>query len=70
MATISALGNDAVTAQAGALSQLWRLTFREAQSQSFGDVFLFIMAAFIIATLMVPLMRKIASPKAPSADAH
>ena len=69
-ATITALGNDAVTAQSGALRQLWLLTFREAQTQSFSDVFLVIMAAFIIATLMVPLMRKIAPQKAPSADAH
>jgi DHA2 family multidrug resistance protein len=69
-ATITALGNDELTAKAGALRQLWLLTYREAQTQSFGDVFLFIMVAFIIATLMAPLMRKVAPPKAPSADAH
>lgn len=29
-----------------------------------------IMVCFIVATAMVPLMRKTAPPKAPSADAH
>jgi DHA2 family multidrug resistance protein len=66
----SASGADALGAQAGALRQLWALTMREAMTQSFGDVYIFIMVAFIVATLMVPLMRKIAPPAAPSADAH
>ena len=69
-ATYTTLGNDALTAHTGALRQLWSLSMREAQTQSFSDVFLCIMAAFIVATIMVPLMRKIAPPKAPSADAH
>jgi DHA2 family multidrug resistance protein len=37
---------------------------------SFADAFLAVMVCFVIATLMVPLMRRIAPPKAPSADAH
>jgi len=28
------------------------------------------MVCFVITTAMVPLMRKVAAPKAPSADAH
>ncbi|MES2148745.1 MAG: DHA2 family efflux MFS transporter permease subunit [Pseudomonadota bacterium] len=67
---LGAQGSDALAAHSGALKQLWTLTMREAQTQSFGDVYICIMAAFIAATLMVPLMRKIAPPKAPSADAH
>jgi DHA2 family multidrug resistance protein len=67
---LMAWGADAASAQAGAVRQLWSLTFREAQTQTFGDTFLLVMAAFIIATAMVPLMRKVAPPKAPSADAH
>jgi MFS transporter, DHA2 family, multidrug resistance protein len=63
-------GSDVLTAQTGALKQLWSLAFREAQTQAFSDVFLFIMAAFVLATAMVPLMRKVQPPKAPSADAH
>lgn len=69
-ANLSSWGYDALSAQSGALKQLWALTYREAQTQSFSDVFLFIMVAFIIATLMVPLMRKVQPPKAPTADAH
>jgi DHA2 family multidrug resistance protein len=53
-----------------ALQQLWHLTMREAQTQTFADTFLVIMLCFVFATAMVPLMRKVAPPKAPSADAH
>ncbi|MES2073209.1 MAG: DHA2 family efflux MFS transporter permease subunit [Pseudomonadota bacterium] len=67
---LAAAGMDAADAQAGALKQLWSLTLREAQTQTFSDVFLIIMACFILVTISVPLMRKIAPPKAPSADAH
>jgi MFS transporter, DHA2 family, multidrug resistance protein len=61
------LGN---LAEPGALHALWALTWREAQTQTFADAFWCIMICFVIATLMVPLMRKIAAPAAPSADAH
>ncbi|WP_043418277.1 DHA2 family efflux MFS transporter permease subunit [Cupriavidus basilensis] len=67
---MAALGHDAADAQSAALRQLWALTWREAQTQTFGDAFLVIMVCFVIATAMVPLMRKVAPPKAPSADAH
>jgi DHA2 family multidrug resistance protein len=53
-----------------ALKQLWQLTFREAQTLTYADAFLAIMACFIMATLMVPLMRKTALPTGPSPDAH
>jgi DHA2 family multidrug resistance protein len=65
-----AWGLDNGSAQAGALRQLWTLTLREAQTQTFGDVFLCVMVCFVLAFAMVPLMRKVAPPKAPSADAH
>jgi DHA2 family multidrug resistance protein len=68
--TLLSAGSDAAGAQTGALGQLFGMTYREAQTMSFSDVFLFIMVAFLIATAMVPLMRKIQPPKAPSADAH
>lgn len=67
---MAAIGHDAIEAQAVALRQLWGLAWREAQTQTFGDAFLVIMVCFVIATAMVPLMRKVAPPKAPSADAH
>jgi DHA2 family multidrug resistance protein len=57
-----AAGHDA------ALRQLWRLAYREASTLAFADAFRFIMLAFVIATLLVPLMRRIAP--APAAGGH
>ncbi|RDS83516.1 MFS transporter [Dyella monticola] len=54
----------------GELHALWQLTFREAQTLSYADAFLAIAVCFVIATVLVPLMRKVAPPAAPSADAH
>ena len=68
--SLNAWGIDALTAQTGALKQLWNLTMREALTLTFSDAFLAVMAVLLIATAMVPLMRKVAPPAAPSADAH
>lgn len=65
-----AMGGDAVAGQTAALKQLWALAWREAQVQTFSDAFWIIFVCFVIATAMVPLMRKVAPPKAPTADAH
>jgi MFS transporter, DHA2 family, multidrug resistance protein len=65
-----AMGGDAARGHVAALKELWLLTLREAQTQTFSDAFMAICACFLIATVMVPLMRKVAPPKAPSADAH
>jgi MFS transporter, DHA2 family, multidrug resistance protein len=56
--------------EAAALQQLWDLAYREASTLAFADAFRVIMLAFVVATLLVPLMRKVAPPKTPSADAH
>ena len=48
-----------------ALKLLWSLTLREAQTQTFADAFMVIALCFVVATLMVPLMRKVAAPAAP-----
>jgi DHA2 family multidrug resistance protein len=58
------LGHDA------ALKQLWNLAYREASTLAFADAFRAIMLAFVVATLLVPLMRKVAAAPAPRADAH
>jgi DHA2 family multidrug resistance protein len=52
------------------LKQLWSLTWREAQVRTYADAFLVITVCFVIATAMVPLMRRVAPPKGPSSDAH
>jgi len=62
---------DAVHATTAALRQLWSLTFREAQTQAFADTFLAIMVCLIVATLLIPLMQKVAPPSSsPSPDSH
>ena len=65
-----ALGGDAQRGQEAALRQLWSLTMREAQTLTYADAFLVLCVCLTIAALMVPLMRKVAPPKGPSADAH
>lgn len=64
------LGQNASDAADGSLHQLWQLAYREALTLSFADAFLVIGACFVVATAMVPLMRKVAPPAGPSADAH
>jgi len=64
------LNNEVIDGNAAALKQLWALTMREAHTLTYADAFLAIFVCFVIATLMVPLMRKVDAPTAPSADAH
>jgi MFS transporter, DHA2 family, multidrug resistance protein len=52
------------------LSQLCHLAYREASTLAYADAFRAIMAAFVIATLLVRLLRKVAPATAPSSDAH
>ncbi|HEY4171727.1 MAG TPA: EmrB/QacA family drug resistance transporter, partial [Rhodopila sp.] len=63
-------GGDMVMAHAAALRELWALAMREAQTETYADAFLALMLCLAIATVMVPLMRKVAPPKAPTSDAH
>ncbi|MBV9828736.1 MAG: DHA2 family efflux MFS transporter permease subunit [Alphaproteobacteria bacterium] len=60
-------GTDA--GHVAALKQLWQLAYREAATLAYADAFRAIMLAFVIATLAVPLLRKVA-PKPAPADAH
>jgi DHA2 family multidrug resistance protein len=53
-----------------ALKQLWHLAYREASTLAYADAFRAIMVAFIVATLLVPLLRQVAPPKAPATNAH
>lgn len=63
------LGSPVAGHQA-ALKELWQLTYREAQTLSYADAFRIIMVAFVIATCLVPLLRKVATPPASPAGAH
>ena len=53
-----------------ALHRLWGLAYREASTLAYADAFRAVMAAFIVAMLLVPLMRKVGAPKAASAGSH
>jgi len=63
-------GGDLVRGQSAALKELWALTWREAQVQTYADAFLAITVCLAFATVMVPLLRKVAPPAALAADAH
>jgi len=65
-----ARGGDALHGHAAALRALASLTLREAQTQSYADAFFAIALCFVLATAMVPLMRRIAAPASPPRDAH
>ncbi|HJS84020.1 MAG TPA: DHA2 family efflux MFS transporter permease subunit [Acetobacteraceae bacterium] len=53
-----------------ALERLRAIAYREASTMAYADAFRAIMAAFLAATPLVLLMRKVAPPKAPPTDAH
>lgn len=63
-------GGDAIHGHDVALKQLWSLTYREARVQTIADAFLVIALSLALATVLVPLLRKVAAPAAPAADAH
>jgi MFS transporter, DHA2 family, multidrug resistance protein len=64
-----ALGGP-VAGHAAALSQLWHLAYREASTLAYADAFRAIMVAFVVATALVPLLRKVAPGKTSAGDAH
>ncbi|HVJ33618.1 MAG TPA: DHA2 family efflux MFS transporter permease subunit [Terriglobia bacterium] len=64
------MDGDTVRAHATALKTLFTAAWNQALTQTFADAFLLIALCFVVAFAMVPLMRKVAPPKAPSADAH
>ena len=66
----TANAGDVVHGHAVALKELWSVTYREARVQTFADAFLAIAFCLAIATVLVPLLRKINAPATPTADAH
>jgi DHA2 family multidrug resistance protein len=55
--------------QAAALKELWTLAYREASTLAYADAFRAIMLTFVVATLLVPLLRNVKARPAPP-DAH
>ena len=66
----AALPDGPAVGHQAALEQLWHLAYREASTLAFADAFRAIMLAFVVATLLVPLMRKVTAPKPAGANAH
>lgn len=68
-ARYAALPAGGAVAHRAALEQLWSLAYREARTLAFADAFRAIMLAFIIATLLAPLLRQVGAAK-PTPAAH
>jgi DHA2 family multidrug resistance protein len=66
----SAYGGDLVHGHGLAIKQLWLVAYREARVQTFSDAFLVIAVCLGIGAIMVPLLRKVSSPAAPTTDGH
>ena len=66
----SASSAGATAASTVAMKKLWLLTFREAQVQSFADAFIVVGICLAIATLLVPLLRKVIAVPSASVSAH
>jgi DHA2 family multidrug resistance protein len=67
------LGATLGSLQAGSavtLRQLRSLTYREASTMAYADAFRAILVAFVVATALVPFMRKVTPQARPPADAH
>src|SRR6185437_13298125 len=69
-AQTAAAAGDAVHGHAAAVKLLWSLAMREAQTQTYADAFFVIMLCFLLATIIVPLMRKVGAAPGPSSNAH
>jgi DHA2 family multidrug resistance protein len=65
-----AAGGDVAHGSTAALKLLWSLVLREAQTQTFADIFFVLALCFAVTTVMVPLMRRVTPQPAPSSDAH
>lgn len=70
---VATFSGDAEHGSLLALKRLWSLTYREALVMTFSDAFFLIAICFVVATLLVPLMRKpaaLGAAAAAAADAH
>jgi MFS transporter, DHA2 family, multidrug resistance protein len=61
------ISNSINDGHAAALKRFWQLAYREASTMAYADAFRVIMAAFIIATVLVPFLRNVTPPKAAAA---
>ena len=67
---VTALLQNSGGTHTAALERLWSLTLREAYTETFADTFLVIAGCFVVAAILVPLMRKTVPGAAPPVNAH
>jgi len=53
-----------------AVKTLWHLAYREASTLAYADAFRAIMVAFVIATMLVPLLRNVTASPASASASH
>jgi DHA2 family multidrug resistance protein len=59
-----------VAGHKAALRELWQLAYAQAETLSYADAFRTITLAFIIATCLTPLLKKVTPPAAPVQSGH
>jgi DHA2 family multidrug resistance protein len=57
-------------AHGAALKLLWNMAYREASTMAYADAFRVVGIICLVATCLVPMLKKVARAPAPSADAH
>jgi DHA2 family multidrug resistance protein len=67
---LGALLGSNIEGHAAALRELRNLAFREASTLAYADAFRAMMIVCLAAACLVPLMKNISKPTAPTADAH
>ena len=67
---LATLLGSASAGHVAALAQLRALAYREASTMAYADAFRAVMLAFVIATPLVLLMRKVSAPATPETDSH
>jgi DHA2 family multidrug resistance protein len=67
---LAALLGSSARGYAAAVEELRNLAYREASTLAYADAFRAMMLVCVAAACLVPLMRNVAAPKAPAADAH
>jgi DHA2 family multidrug resistance protein len=70
MTRYGAVPGSSEAGHVAALKQLWQLAYREASTLAYADAFRFIMIAFVIATLLVPLLRNVVLTTRASSPTH
>jgi DHA2 family multidrug resistance protein len=69
-ARLAPLLGSARSAHAAALKLLWSLAYREASTMAYADAFRVVGIICLLATCLVPLLKKVVQTPAPPADAH